>query len=376
MIEDIADFAAHPAVECDVCIVGSGPVGLAIAMEFEGTPVRVVILESGGDGYESEVEALSTIESVGQRRVHQSAVRRRIFGGTSSVWSGRCVPFSAMDLQTRSWIAHSGWPIQAEDLELYLQRAGRFLEVAPAIYDDRIWSHLGIAPPREAWDPSIFSTQVFQASVVKHSRSRHIPPPVDPGSTGLASLQHSGAPQAEDLGERSRVAIGASRNIRLILHAHATEVLTEPAGTRATGVAAKSIHGAHLRVHATDVVLSCGGIENARLLLLSNQVHANGLGNSHDQVGRYLQDHHYAPVGAITGGQAAKLRRRLGFRWFDYEGHRHVYMTAVSLSSQRQRESGLTRATLFPFEHYLRPAAIGSAKRVVQSLQDRDQPLA
>ncbi|MEO6184976.1 MAG: GMC oxidoreductase, partial [Steroidobacteraceae bacterium] len=30
----------------------------------------------------------------------------------------------------------------------------------------------------------------------------------------------------------------------------------------------------------------------------------------------------------------------------------------------------------FPFEHYLRPAAIGSAKRFAQSLQDRDQPLA
>jgi choline dehydrogenase-like flavoprotein len=48
-------------------------------------------------------------------------------------------------------------------------------------------------------------------------------------------------------------------------------------------------------VLAKTVVLSAGAIETARLLLLSRSpLHPDGLGNTHDQVGRHLQGHCYA----------------------------------------------------------------------------------
>jgi 2-polyprenyl-6-methoxyphenol hydroxylase-like FAD-dependent oxidoreductase len=40
----------HPFIQkntCDVCIVGSGPVGMALALEFERLGRDVVVLESG-----------------------------------------------------------------------------------------------------------------------------------------------------------------------------------------------------------------------------------------------------------------------------------------------------------------------------------------
>jgi choline dehydrogenase-like flavoprotein len=46
-------------------------------------------------------------------------------------------------------------------------------------------------------------------------------------------------------------------------------------------------------------VLACGGIENARLLLLSRDRHANGIGNQHDLVGRFFMDHPRAVFGRI-----------------------------------------------------------------------------
>lgn len=39
------------------------------------------------------------------------------------------------------------------------------------------------------------------------------------------------------------------------------------------------------------IFILASGIENARLLLLSNKVRPNGLGNDHDVVGRYFMAH-------------------------------------------------------------------------------------
>lgn len=62
---------------------------------------------------------------------------------------------------------------------------------------------------------------------------------------------------------------------------------------RATGVS--YYLGDNLQVaHAKAVVVSCGAIESARLLLNSTtERHPHGLGNDHDQVGRHLQGHYY-----------------------------------------------------------------------------------
>ena len=50
-------------------------------------------------------------------------------------------------------------------------------------------------------------------------------------------------------------------------------------------------------VRARDVVVACGAIETARLLLASRSAHhPDGIGNQHDQVGRHLQGHCFVSV--------------------------------------------------------------------------------
>lgn len=369
MIRDFAERDGPDGIDCELCIVGSGPVGLAIALEFEGSPVRVVVLESGGDAHEPVTEELSAFEVAGHRRVHHSAVRRRIFGGTSSVWSGRCMPFGALDLQWRGWIPDSGWPVQAETLTGFLQRAGRLLQAGPAVYDERIWALLGERPPQVPWDRSVFETQVFHASAVRHPRTRDIPAPQDAAAGSLGALNHSSVPQAEDIAEATRGRLLASRNVTVLLHAHALEVEVDADGTRAGAVRIGSASGRRGLVRARHVVLACGAIDNARLLLLSRARHPAGLGNQNDRVGRYLMDHHYAVIATLQGTQGRRLRRRMGHHWLDADGQRHVVVTGLSLAAQRQREEGLPRATLFTFEHVARPAAIAAARQVAASLR-------
>lgn len=55
----------------------------------------------------------------------------------------------------------------------------------------------------------------------------------------------------------------------------------------------------HYWVKAKTFILATGAIENARILLLSNQVQQQGLGNQHDQVGRFLMDHPMVRVGIL-----------------------------------------------------------------------------
>ena len=59
-----------------------------------------------------------------------------------------------------------------------------------------------------------------------------------------------------------------------------------------------------------------GGIENARLLLLSNRVQPAGLGNGHDLVGRYFMEHLYLDAAAAIES------RRGAISDFYTSGHR------------------------------------------------------
>ena len=58
--------------------------------------------------------------------------------------------------------------------------------------------------------------------------------------------------------------------------------------------------GSRFGVPARVYVLAAGGIENARLLLLSNDVEANGLGNGYGLVGRFFMEHVWYPSGTIV----------------------------------------------------------------------------
>ncbi len=62
--------------------------------------------------------------------------------------------------------------------------------------------------------------------------------------------------------------------------------IADPGGFRAT-------------VSARKFVLAAGGLENARLLLASNDVNPRGLGNKHDLVGRYFMEHPHARGGRV-----------------------------------------------------------------------------
>jgi choline dehydrogenase-like flavoprotein len=92
-------------------------------------------------------------------------------------------------------------------------------------------------------------------------------------------------------GKVYREELSRSTRVRVFLHANVLNIDADAQGTTISRVRVGTISGRQLTVNARIFVLATGGIENARLLLASNDVQANGLGNANDLVGRYFMDH-------------------------------------------------------------------------------------
>lgn len=85
----------------------------------------------------------------------------------------------------------------------------------------------------------------------------------------------------------------ATGNCTLQAETMVSELLTDDSG-KITGVRLLTEDGQTEDVTADVVVLSCGAVETARLLLNSKtKQEPNGIGNNSDQVGRHLQGHYY-----------------------------------------------------------------------------------
>ena len=90
----------------------------------------------------------------------------------------------------------------------------------------------------------------------------------------------------------------------LITNAHVTKLITGPNGREITAVEAKIAGGETTQFHGDIVIVSCGAINSAALLLRSTSAaHPNGLANSSDQVGRNFMFHQ---AGAILSVHATK----------------------------------------------------------------------
>jgi choline dehydrogenase-like flavoprotein len=305
MILDLRNFPPGDAFRTDICIVGSGPAGIAIAREFLGTKVGVLLLESGGLSYEPASERLNAGTSVGLPYTGSTQGRRRQFGGAANIWGAVCVELDRSDFRSRPWIPIDGWPLDASDLGPYHARARALFRVPAADRTAADWRSLGM-------ETAAFDPDLLRYSVV----------PTSP---------------ATDLGNTVIDAFKTAPNIKVLLHATVTALRTNAAGTILDRVEIRSLGGGHATVKARAFVLCCGGIENARLLLLSRDTHAAGIGNGHDLVGRYFADHTFSSSARVQPPPGRSLRPL--FRTI--RRRRSNLRPRLSLTARSQAEGGV-----------------------------------
>jgi len=85
-------------MEDDIVIVGSGAAGITLAMEFINSPFKVLLLEAGSKKFDTAAQDTYKGEVV--TPLHHGPLEsywRKMFGGTTTVWGGRCSPFVPVD---------------------------------------------------------------------------------------------------------------------------------------------------------------------------------------------------------------------------------------------------------------------------------------
>ncbi len=268
MLIDARTLSAGQTIETDVCIVGAGPAGIALAQEFLGKNLRVCLLESGGLEEDDATQSLAAGKVIGDPFEPLQESRQRQFGGTANSWGIRIaprqigvryMPLAEVDFEQRSWVPYSGWPLTKADLDPFYERAQVVCQAGPYAYEPEPWE----------------STEAIQLPFI--------------GNRVTTTMFQFG-PRTVFTHEY-REQLRQSPTITTYLYANAVELETNETAQTVTRLRVACLQGHEFWVAAKVFVLASGGLENARLLLLSDQTQTAGLGNQHDLVGRFFMDH-------------------------------------------------------------------------------------
>jgi len=261
----------------DVCISGTGPAGLPLALQLAAQKHRVLLLEAGGLQFSEVSNDVYQGTNSGLEYFEAHACRQRFLGGTSNHWGGWCREMHAGNFRVREHVPYSGWPISKADLDPYFEEAARILHVhTPQVADYLL---------QGGEDPGLRKTAF-----------RYSEPPAR-------------------LGEKFRQAVVSSDELVCVLNANLVDIDLNENLDAVRALQVSDYAGKRFRVSARHYVLCHGGIENPRTLLNANRQMKHGIGNATDLVGRFFMEHpHFTTGFGIVNHEHPSLSRFTGIR--------------------------------------------------------------
>ncbi len=273
----------------DVCIVGAGPVGLALAFTLEKKGKTVLLLDAGPSNGSAAPRFLMTSHNQHHASLNQATAAG--LGGTTSLWGGRCVSYDDLDFEERDHVPHSRWPIAHDALKTHYKEALEFLDCKVGHLDDGTDRSEGQRISFDAleWWSSEPNLETKYRKSIEDSQLIHFLP-----EAMVTSLE------------------AISKNGLSVTHLNIVH----------NGIAQK--------ITGKKVVLACGGIGNARLL--HPLADGNALGHLSKTLGRFYQGH-------LTGYLAvAQLKpeavKKLSFQTNELGG---IFRRRMQVSSPEQR---------------------------------------
>lgn len=236
----------------DLCIVGTGPVGMTLALELERLGNEVLVLESGGREVNPAAAEASRAQIVDSKRhaAMEIAVCRAL-GGTSWTWSGRSVAYDDIDWMQRDFAADACWPISHDEIRPWYSRASEYLLCGNEPFSIPYKQELG-------------------------------------GGLRLDSVERWARESRVILAHRDHL-LGSER-IKLSLKSTVTGLNLSVGGQGVESLDVSTQEGA-CKVKARRIVLAMGGVETTRLLLRTQQRWPGHFGGVDGPLGRYYMGH-------------------------------------------------------------------------------------
>ena len=294
----------------DIIIIGSGAGGGTIAHALADTSARILVLERGDvvpqeeENWDPDAVWKHLRYRVGERWLDWRGEEFRPYthycvGGNTKFWGSVLYRLRREDFQAVEHVdgLSPAWPIDYETLEPYYERAERLYHVRGQHGVDPTEAPRGPFPY-----PPVPHAPVI-AAIVEQLRERGLHPSplplglLRPGEINGCILCDTCNSFPCKVHAKSDAEVCCIRQaterptVTLWTHARARLLLTDPTGRRVEAVEVER-NGETLRVEAPLVIVSCGDVNSAALLLQSaNDRHPDGLANSSGRVGRRYMAH-------------------------------------------------------------------------------------
>ena len=289
----------------DLCIVGTGPVGMAMALECDRLGDEVLVLESGGSEVDPAMAEASRAQIVDKaRHADMEIAVCRALGGTSWTWGGRCVAYDDVDWIQRDFVADARWPLTHDAMRPWYTRAAEYLLCGNDIF-------------------SIPYKQTLAGGLTLDAVERWSREP-------KLILEH-----------RNRLL--ESPRIKLSLKSTVTGLNLSADGRRVESLAVSTPQGVRT-VKARRMVLAMGGVETTRLLLHTQQRWPGHFGGVDGPLGRYYMGHISGKIASIVFNDPDSISE-LDFK-LDESGayHRRRFM----LTADAQLEQKVLNTAFWP----------------------------
>ncbi len=255
MLIDANELDGKAPLAADVCVIGAGPAGLAIASVLARADIPTIVLEQAG-----------------RSAIGGNALRWLIELGRKSKNGVRLAPLPPETFNPRPGLDLPGWPIAAADLAPYYRQAQQVFGLSPFGFSVGEWEEPGalrLPLPEDRLATSMY--QFAEGRAVHEDLVR-----------GLVDAEH----------------------VRIVHGAVVREITTTEGGTQAKGVEVATASGRSLEIRTPTIVLAAGGLDNAHLLLLSQRGRRTAIGDEHGVLGRYYMEHPLLDGGDFVPGSA------------------------------------------------------------------------
>ena len=284
-----------------ICIVGTGPVGMALALEFERLGHTVLVLEAGStaqaEGAHAEITDL-------ERHAPMEIATVRALGGTSWTWGGRCVAYDDIDWLDRPFVADAHWPLTHDDIRPWYAPAAEYLTCGNDHFD---------IPYKRPLTGGL--TLNFVERWARDSR------------VILAHREH----------------LLASTKIKIALNTTVTAIHLSADGTQVESLAVNTPTGP-ANVRAGRFLLAIGGVETTRLLLATQRSWPTHFGGIDGPLGRFYMGHISGKIASIQldkPGDIADLD-------FTLDGSGAFYRRRLMLTTESQLEHKVLNTAFWP----------------------------